>query len=102
MEINCDINTILFRNHLIDKMKNFFYEFEKNKKNKLQKRGFYIHGISGTGKTEFAKYVFFYTIFFLFPYQHTFLLNFYICLIYNLYTIDSNILNNYQISYFDI
>jgi len=57
MEINCDINTILFRNHLIDKMKNFFYEFEKNKKNKLQKRGFYIHGISGTGKTEFAKYV---------------------------------------------
>ena len=57
MEINCDINTILFRNHLIDKMKNFLYEFEKNKKNKLQKRGFYIHGISGTGKTEFAKYV---------------------------------------------
>ena len=47
-------NTILERNQCAEKMINALKDFENNKTNKLQKRGIYIYGAPGSGKTQFA------------------------------------------------
>ena len=47
-------NTILERNQCAIKMINALKDFENNKTNKLQKRGIYIYGAPGSGKTQFA------------------------------------------------
>jgi DNA polymerase III delta prime subunit len=48
-----NINNILNRNDYIEKIKVFLNEFETNKYNLTQKRGIYIYGESGSGKTTF-------------------------------------------------
>jgi hypothetical protein len=48
-----NINNILNRENYINKIKSFLIDFENNKENLLQKRGIYIYGDSGTGKTRF-------------------------------------------------
>ena len=50
-------NTILERNQCAEKMINALKDFENNKYDKLQKRGIYIYGAPGSGKTQFAKRV---------------------------------------------
>jgi len=50
-----NINEILDRNTICDKIKSFLIEFEKNKHNLLCKRGIYIYGNPGTGKTAFVE-----------------------------------------------
>ncbi len=50
-----NINEILDRNTICDKIKNFLIEFETNKHNLLCKRGIYIYGNPGTGKTAFVE-----------------------------------------------
>lgn len=50
-----DINTILDRNLVAVKIKEFLVEFEKNKTDLLRKRGLYIYGTPGSGKTMFVK-----------------------------------------------
>ena len=47
-------NTILERNQCATKMINALKDFENNKTDKLQKRGIYIYGAPGSGKTQFA------------------------------------------------
>ena len=53
--INCNINynTILNRDHLSNSIKTILTQFEKNKHNMSFKRGIYIYGAPGSGKTEF-------------------------------------------------
>ena len=47
-------NNILGREQCADKMINALREFANNKNDKLQKRGIYIYGAPGSGKTQFA------------------------------------------------
>jgi hypothetical protein len=50
-----DINTVLNRNKIADQIKTFFIDFEKDKNNLTTKRGIYIYGNPGTGKTLFIE-----------------------------------------------
>ena len=52
-----NFNTILGREPSINKMKNALSEFETNKHDKIHKRGIYIHGNPGSGKTMFVESV---------------------------------------------
>ena len=47
-------NTILNRNQVSSSLKNILTQFEKNKHNYSFKRGIYIYGAPGSGKTEFV------------------------------------------------
>lgn len=49
------MNEILGRNELKEKIKDILLNFEKNKHNLLTKRGIYIYGNPGSGKTYFIK-----------------------------------------------
>ena len=48
-----NINSILKREHIYNEIKNILKNFEKNKFDFLLKRGIYIYGAPGSGKTEF-------------------------------------------------
>ena len=50
-----NINTILSRNEIADNIKRFLSNFQENKNDLLIKRGVYIYGTPGTGKTSFVK-----------------------------------------------
>lgn len=50
---NIDFNTILNRNEIKNEIKNILNNFEKKKKDLSHKRGIYIYGLPGSGKTEF-------------------------------------------------
>ena len=50
-----NFNKYFFRETIEKNIKNKLIEFEKNKYNLLQKRGFYIYGSPGSGKTTFIK-----------------------------------------------
>tara|TARA_B100000035_G_C21031982_1_gene568978 strand:+ start:2430 stop:3701 length:1272 start_codon:yes stop_codon:yes gene_type:complete len=50
-----DYNTILERNDIYNSIVEQLNNFEENKHNILQKRGFYIYGESGIGKTYFIE-----------------------------------------------
>jgi len=47
-------NTILNRTNLSKEMKNVLSQFEKNKHDLTFKRGIYVYGSPGSGKTEFV------------------------------------------------
>jgi DNA polymerase III delta prime subunit len=49
-----NINNLLDRNKEYEKLKDFLKNFDVNKKNSLFKRGIYIYGKPGTGKTTFV------------------------------------------------
>ena len=49
-----NINTILNRNDKASSIKEILYEFELNKHNMLLKKGIYVYGDPGTGKTTFV------------------------------------------------
>jgi DNA polymerase III delta prime subunit len=51
---NINLNTFLNREEECNKIANFLKEFELNKNNLLIKRGLYLYGNSGTGKTSFV------------------------------------------------
>ena len=53
--INVDFNIILGRESCANKMKKALIDFQTNKHDKLQKRGIYIHGTPGSGKTMFVE-----------------------------------------------
>ena len=48
-----NINTILARDDIVKNIKDILKEFELNKDNMLFKKGIYIYGDPGTGKTTF-------------------------------------------------
>ena len=48
-----NINNLLNRNEDVIKIKSILTEFEMNKNDPLIKRGLYIHGVPGSGKTTF-------------------------------------------------
>ena len=48
-----DINKILDREKIVTNIKNILINFEKNKTNLTIKRGIYIYGTPGSGKTTF-------------------------------------------------
>lgn len=50
-----DINNILNRSKIADNIKSFLINFEKDKNNLIFKRGIYIYGNPGTGKTLFIE-----------------------------------------------
>ena len=50
-----DINSILNRNKIVEHIKSFFINFETNKNDLAFKRGIYIYGNPGTGKTLFIE-----------------------------------------------
>jgi hypothetical protein len=50
-----NINTILSRNETANSIKEFLTNFQENKNDLLIKRGIYIYGTPGTGKTSFVK-----------------------------------------------
>ena len=50
-----NINNILNRSKSANDIKNFLEEFEINKHNPIQKRGIYIYGNPGSGKTTFIE-----------------------------------------------
>jgi len=52
---NLNLNHILNREGLYQEIKNILYNFEKTKKDLLVKRGIYIYGNPGAGKTFFIK-----------------------------------------------
>ena len=49
-----NINCLLNRENEYNLMKNILLNFEKNKQNLLTKKGIYIYGSPGTGKTTFV------------------------------------------------
>lgn len=51
--IKINMNEILGRDQIYDKIKIILKEFQENKKDITLKRGIYIYGNPGTGKTEF-------------------------------------------------
>jgi DNA polymerase III delta prime subunit len=51
---NLDINRLLNRNEDANMIKDLLKDFDKNKSDLIKKRGFYIYGEPGTGKTEFV------------------------------------------------
>lgn len=53
VNINMNLNTFLNREEECTKISNFLKDFELNKNNLLIKRGLYLYGNSGTGKTTF-------------------------------------------------
>ena len=52
-----EFNAILDRKVSITKMENALNEFESTKHTKIHKRGIYIHGNPGSGKTMFVETV---------------------------------------------
>lgn len=50
-----DLNTVLNRKKTYDSIKNFLRDFEKNRYDLSFKRGIYIYGNPGTGKTSFIE-----------------------------------------------
>ena len=50
-----NINNILDRSECVDKLKDFLIYFEANKNNLSTRRGVYVYGAPGTGKTYFVK-----------------------------------------------
>ena len=50
-----DINNILNRKKISENIKNFFKDFDKHKNDLSVKRGIYIYGNPGTGKTTFIE-----------------------------------------------
>tara|TARA_Y100000992_G_C21268981_1_gene495572 strand:- start:1004 stop:2302 length:1299 start_codon:yes stop_codon:yes gene_type:complete len=50
-----NINTILNRGECVEKLKDFLVFFEANKHNLSTRRGVYVYGAPGTGKTYFVK-----------------------------------------------
>ena len=50
---NIDFNTILDRNKIKKEIIDILINFEKKKKDISHKRGLYIYGLPGSGKTEF-------------------------------------------------
>ena len=50
-----EINTLLNRNSIVKEIEEFLNNFEKNKYNVLIKRGIYIYGSPGAGKSYFVK-----------------------------------------------
>lgn len=50
-----NINTILERDDIINEINNFLHNFQKNKNNLTIKRGIYLYGPPGSGKTYFVK-----------------------------------------------
>lgn len=52
-----NLNEVLNRNKLVDDIKLFFKNFEENKKDLTTKRGIYIYGNPGSGKTTFIEKV---------------------------------------------
>ena len=50
---NINLNNILNRNEIYKKIKEFLLNFKNNKKNDTTKRGIYIYGNPGIGKTTF-------------------------------------------------
>ena len=48
-----DLNLMLDRNNIITNITNFLENFEKNKNDLTIKRGIYIYGPTGSGKTYF-------------------------------------------------
>ena len=50
-----NLNNILERNHEKNQLINTLTYFEKHKNNVLTKRGIYVYGAPGTGKTYFVK-----------------------------------------------
>ena len=55
MNFDYNINTFLNRSKIVDNIKNFFSDFEKNKHNLIQIRGIYLYGNPGSGKTVFIE-----------------------------------------------
>ena len=49
-----NLNTFLNRDEEYEKIHSFLKEFEKNKNNLMMKRGLYLYGNSGSGKTTFV------------------------------------------------
>ena len=52
---NLDLNKILDREGIAQKIKDALIDFENNKKDLTRKRGIYIYGTPGCGKTTFVK-----------------------------------------------
>lgn len=52
---NLDFNKLLDREHITEKVKATLIDFENNKKDLTKKRGIYIYGSPGSGKTTFIK-----------------------------------------------
>ena len=50
-----NFNKILNRENMVDDIKKFLHYFESNKKNLSIKRGIYLYGNPGSGKTTFIK-----------------------------------------------
>ena len=50
-----NLNDVLNRNKLVDDIKLFFKNFEENKNDLITKRGIYIYGNPGSGKTSFIE-----------------------------------------------
>jgi DNA polymerase III delta prime subunit len=48
-----DFNTLLNRNKIVETIKNILQQFQENKTDLLQKRGLYVYGEPGSGKTLF-------------------------------------------------
>jgi len=51
---NLNINKILNREEKVNEFKESLYSFEKNKNNLFVKKGIYVYGEPGTGKTKFV------------------------------------------------
>ena len=51
---NLNLNEILNRREKVDFIKNILSSFDENKNNLLYKKGIYIYGNPGTGKTTFV------------------------------------------------
>jgi len=51
---NLDMNKILKRENEANYIKNFLQDFDKNKSNNFFKKGLYVYGLPGSGKTTFV------------------------------------------------
>ena len=51
---NLNLNKILNREEKVNELKESLYSFEKNKNNLFVKKGIYVYGEPGTGKTKFV------------------------------------------------